>query len=57
MKIDFRFNIDDKVMNPLGTVGIVACLMLDNTKINQVFVKTPTGESWWREDQLTTYKP
>jgi hypothetical protein len=51
--ITFKFDVDQIVMTPLGTKGIITCAFLDNTNIIQYFVTYDNGNgSYWREDQL-----
>jgi hypothetical protein len=52
MTVEFAFEIDQKVKTPIGDLGIVTNLCINNTKQKQVFIQTSNGGDWWREDQI-----
>lgn len=52
MIVDFEFNIDDKVVCPLGKEGIVTSCVLDNTGDKQYWINFSDLSRYWREDQL-----
>lgn len=53
MDVNFKFNLDDVVLNMFGAEGVVTCLAFDDGG-KQYSVKTGDGQSaWWKESQLS----
>lgn len=51
--VDFKFDIDDRVVTMLGDIGVVSSLCLDHHEELMYFVELPGGRgSWFREDQI-----
>ena len=54
-KIEYKFNIDDKVITTFGGDGIITMLGYDNGG-NQYYVKTAIGSDWHKEAELKLSK-
>jgi hypothetical protein len=52
MKLEFKFNIDDKVKTSLESTGIIGGLYYDEAGL-QYNIKTKDGSQWWKEKELT----
>jgi hypothetical protein len=53
MVIDFKFNIDEMVVNKFGIKGMVEMCGIDNTGFKQYYIKQTDGSNmWWKEDHL-----
>ncbi len=52
MTVCFIFEIDQRVITPLGKPGIVSMCALDDTGSRTYFVKTDTGGDWFQERLL-----
>jgi hypothetical protein len=52
MTVEFVFEIDQKVVTPLGKPGIVSMCALDDTSNRTYFVKTDAGGDWFQERLL-----
>jgi len=51
MKVDFRFDLDDRVVTAFGDEGIVVMLGFDAGGPTY-FVKTRTDSTWYKEKEL-----
>ena len=51
MLVEFKFNIDQRVVTPFEEVGIVEMLGVDDGG-NKYFVITPTNSVWFKEEKL-----
>ena len=51
MKVEFKFEVDQKVITPFQTQGIIShcCVGRD---ANSYYVKTEKSSEWFYEDQL-----
>ena len=52
MKIEFKFEIDEKVITPLGQPGIIVTATVDNSRVNQYWINTASDSQCYREDQI-----
>lgn len=52
MDVKFAFSLDQKVVTPFGTVGIVSLCGFDEGGVCY-YVKTETGGNYFKESQLT----
>ena len=53
-KFDFKFGIGQKVSDPLGNIGIVKMLGVDEGGL-QYHVQCSSNSNWWSEHQLAEY--
>jgi len=51
MKIEFKFNVDERVTTPFKEEGIVEMLGFDDGGI-KYYITTPTNSNWFRENTL-----
>lgn len=52
MNVDFKFDIDQRVITPFGDEGLVSMAAIDGEG-QQYHVKTKRNSEWFKEDQLT----
>jgi len=52
MTVVFEFEIDQKVITPLGKPGMVSMAALDDSSQKTYYVKTDTGGDWFQERLL-----
>jgi|WetSurMetagenome_2_1015567.scaffolds.fasta_scaffold32993_6 hypothetical protein len=53
MQVNFKFDMDDSVITPLGDKGIIFSCLLDNSLFIQYYVLMKGGQgSYFREDQI-----
>ena len=53
MKVDFNFDIDDKVkIKPLGVAGVVSTCSVNEDHGQSFYVKTANGGDWYPSRQL-----
>ena len=53
-QFDFKFGIGQKVTDPLGNIGIVKMLGVDDGGV-QYHVQCSSNSNWWLEHQLAEY--
>jgi hypothetical protein len=51
-RVEYKYDIDQKVKTPFGEEGIVSMLGFDEAG-NQYHVKTANDSQWFKEKQLT----
>lgn len=51
-KVEFKFDLEQKVKTPFGDDGFVSMLAFDDGG-KQYFVKTASDDKWFKESQLT----
>lgn len=52
MIVEFNFEIDEKVVSPLGQIGIVSWMAVDNSGTKQIFTDLASGQSTWYKESL-----
>lgn len=52
MKVEFKFEVDQRVATPFDDKGIVVMCAIDDGG-TRYFVKTSTGGNWFKETELT----
>ncbi len=52
MKIDFKFEIDQKVITPFDDTGIVEMAAIDNGKSEVYYIKRSNDCQWFKVGQL-----
>ena len=50
--VNFKYDINDKVVTLLGDKGIVEWLCVNDSNTIQYYVKTSNNNDWFREDQI-----
>ncbi len=50
--IEFKYELDEKVITPFGDLGIIGMLGFDDGG-PQYYVKTSVASNWFKESQLT----
>ncbi len=55
MRVEFNFEIDQKVQTMFGSLGVIRMLAYDKEGI-QYSVLTEKGHDWFREDEITLDK-
>lgn len=50
--VEFKFDLDQRVVTSLGDTGIITMFGYDDTGI-QYCVRTSASHSWWKEMDLT----
>lgn len=51
IKVEFKFNLNDKVLTPFGSMGIVKMLGIDGEGI-KYYVLTENNSDWFIENEL-----
>jgi len=51
----FKFDLDDHIMTPFNSEGIITMCGVDGDGI-QYYVKTATGGNWFKERELSFLK-
>jgi len=52
MKVDFKFELDQKVKTPLGDTGIVNMVAVDTGNVKVCYIQTATNSQWYKETLL-----
>lgn len=55
-KYETKFRPGEMVLTPLLTMGIIGNINIDATSV-QYYVKEPSTERWWGEEELKPYEP
>jgi hypothetical protein len=52
MKVEFKFEIDQKVKTMFGDIGVIKSLMVDDTLCLKVWVQRSNDSQWFKESEV-----
>lgn len=55
-KVEFKFDIDEKVKTQFDEPGIIVTLAVDDNNMKMYYVKTKKGTDWNKEKHLKKVK-